>query len=75
MYLNKFKKSIKAKKIPQSHNVPFQTMYSTKALTMGKGPSFKTTERADQRKDYYQSLERNKENQKKFAEKTANAKS
>ena len=51
---------MKATKIPQSHNDPFQAFYSTKILTIGKEPEFKTEERARMRKDCYQSLEREK---------------
>mmetsp|Transcript_31065 Transcript_31065/g.27474 ORF Transcript_31065/g.27474 Transcript_31065/m.27474 type:complete len:175 (+) Transcript_31065:307-831(+) len=60
MYSSKFKKNIKAKKIPSSHGIPFKAFLSTKTLTIGKEPSFKTVERAKQRQEYNQSLEREK---------------
>eukprot|EP00345_Euplotes_harpa_P008724 CAMPEP_0168349892 /NCGR_PEP_ID=MMETSP0213-20121227/20740_1 /TAXON_ID=151035 /ORGANISM="Euplotes harpa, Strain FSP1.4" /LENGTH=293 /DNA_ID=CAMNT_0008360027 /DNA_START=191 /DNA_END=1069 /DNA_ORIENTATION=- len=61
MYSAKFSKAIKPVKIPASHGVPFQVFLSTKGLTVGKDPAFKTEERLQLRKKRFQEFNKSYE--------------
>lgn len=55
LYAAKFRTDFKARKLPNSHYVPFQTMLSTKDLTVYNEPKLETEKRAKIRQEQSES--------------------